>query len=296
MRTGAPAAHAVAGALFVSSLTVPGMAQVFTENAGVISPEAPILRESASFLLADRLRELRTTSQWIMGFTPRIETNVSLPVVFRDVEVRGPSGAKQSHDDVGLGDLALKGKLSLFQADDVMASTRFAALAEVAAPTGDDDEEHGGSRLPRRLQLGLGAWGFGGGAAFTAIRDRHRGSVELFYRHRLPHDGLELGDELSWNLAYWYRLRPARFDPSKEEELEVRGVVELLSTYRFLDRGRAAGRAEEGFLLWAAPGVQIYPKKFLLLEASLLVPYLQTLRDAAGSRQLGGLFAVKVLF
>lgn len=297
MRGGeAPAMRTMAGALLLASIPSFVWGQILTENAGVISPEAPILRESLSSLWAKHLHELRWNNQLIAGLTPKIEGNLNLPVVYRDVEFRLPGGSHESHDDFGLGDLSLRGKLSLYQADEVMASTRWAVLAETIAPTGDDDENDRGIRVPRRLQLGLGSWGFGGGSAFTVIRDRHRASVEVFYRHRLPHEGVKLGDEVSWNVAYWHRLHPASFDPEKEEELEVRGVVELLSTYRFLDRGAAVGSAEEGLLIWAAPGLQFYPWKNLLFEGSILFPVAQTLRDDAGRREFAALFAVKLLF
>ncbi|MBI4605761.1 MAG: hypothetical protein HY721_27660 [Planctomycetes bacterium] len=272
-----------------------GHGQIFTENAGVISPETPIVRESVSALWAKHLREVRWTNQFLWGVTPKLELNLALPVVYRHTDFRVLGEGKEHHDDFGLGDAVVRGKASLYQVDEVLTSTRWAALGEVVAPTGDDDETDGGVRLPRRLQLGPGAWGFGAGSAFTVIRDRHRCSVEAFYRHHLGHDGVELGDEMRWNLAYWYRLYPPEFSAEKQQ-VEVRPVVELLSTYRFEDRGGAVTKDGEGFLMWLAPGLQVYPSRRVLLEASVSVPVLQTVDDNIGRRLVGLFFAVKFLF
>lgn len=121
--------------------------QVITENGGVISPQTPILRESVSFLQTAQVKELRWGNQLIVS-APGIplEAKVTLPVVYRHVEVAGGGGRE---DLFGVGDLSVRLKQSLWQTDAVMASTRFAALAEVTLPTGNTTRrtEGSGSRL-----------------------------------------------------------------------------------------------------------------------------------------------------
>ena len=155
--------------------------------------------------------------------------------------------------------------------------------------------------LPRKLQLGARALGFGGGAAFTVIRDRHRFASEVFYRHTLRHDGFALGDSLRGNLAYWYRLAPARFrEGPVRDPLEVRGVLELLTSYRFESQAVAgpdgSGIHDQESETWLAPGLQLFGRGRALFEASFQVPLYQDVDDAFGRRQWAATIAVKILF
>ena len=168
-------------------------------------------------------------------------------------------------------------------------------MVEAIAPTGDHDATAGGVELPRRLQLGTGGWGVGVGTAFTVIRDRHRFSAELFYRHRTRHDGFRLGDSYQLNLAYWYRITPSVFD-AQEEEVEVRGVFELLSTYRTDSVGGAGSLGDGGHEIWAAPGVQIYLSRDVLIEAAVQIPISQDVDDAFGRRKWGATLGIKFIF
>ncbi len=72
------------------------------------------------------------------------------------------------------------------------------------------------------------------------------------------------------NLAYWYRITPGVHPPPDEEVTEVRGVV--------------------------APGIQIYPRRDVLVEASIQIPVVQSIDDALGNRRWRLLLAVKFLF
>lgn len=286
---------AVLVALVTLAMAHHASAQVVTENGGIISPQTPILRESVSFLHTENVKELRWTNQFIIAapWFP-LEARILLPIVYRDIDLpqNGPR-----EDLFGLGDLTLRLKYSLWQADAVMASTRFAALTEVTVPTGDDDATDGGVRLPPRLQLGTGSFTYGGGLVFTVIRDRHRVSAEAFFRHPTRHDGIRPGPTLDINLAYWFRIEPAQFSPEDDEAVEVRGVLEVLTSYRWRSRVGDTHAGDQGFIVWVAPGVQVYPLPWLLLEASLQVPAYQDIDDdELGRRKVAGTFAIKYLF
>lgn len=175
---------------------------------------------------------------------------------------------------------------------------RWAFLTEVGLPTGATDaRDSNGSLLPRRLQIGSGSVSLGAGTAYTSIKDRHRFSVEAFYRHYLPASETRLGSTAELNLAYWYRLTPAQFAEDEEEPTEVRGVVELLNLYRFSGEVEGAPGGGRGALVWLAPGLQIYPPgQDVLFEGAMLIPVAQTLNDELGRRQWGVTGSIKILF
>lgn len=267
-----------------------GMAQIVTENAGTISPETPILRQSYSYFGSERLEELRWTSQLIVAPDTSREFKLSMPVLYRDVTV-----GDRGDELLGLGDISLRYKQSLWQRDGVMESTRWAFLTELGAPTGDSDAELNGVPIPRRLQLGTGDWSVGGGTAWTWIRDRRRFSAELFHRHRTRHDGLHLGPTSELNLAYWHRLRPRAFPP-QGRVTEVRGVLELLSAYRFPSELGNERLDDDGAIVWLAPGLQVFPGTKVLFEASFQLPIHQDLDDALGRRSWAASAVIKILF
>ncbi len=176
-----------------------------------------------------------------------------------------------------------------------MESTRWALIAELGIPTGQDDAVENGSTIPRRLQLGTGDWSFGLGSALTRIHDRHRFSIEALYRHRTRHADVQLGSSTDLNLAYWYRLSPPAFEVL-EESTEVRGVLEILGSYRFGSEIGEATQADDGTLVWLAPGIQIYPGTMVLFEANMQVPLYQDLDDDIGDRYWGASLVIKLLF
>jgi hypothetical protein len=265
-------------------------AQIVTENAGVISPGTPELHELFAITDAEHGRELMWTQQLIFAPDRHDELKLSLPWIDRTLEQTG-----SDLDARGLGDASLRWKHAFVRDDDVMRSTRWASLLEVVAPTGDGSDSDGGVQLPEDVRLSRGDWGAGAGAAFTHIVDRRRFAAEAMYRHWTSHDGYQLGDTVDLNFAYWYRIAPGRFERI-EDVTEVRGVLELLSSYRWDADLHGQGVGNDGVLVSIAPGIQVYPKDWLLLEASLQLPVAQTMDDSVGDRTFGALFSVKVLF
>lgn len=276
-------------------LALPASAQVVTENAGIVSLEAPILRESVSFFESENLRETRWTTQFIFALDSTRELKLSLPLLSRESTFHPAGSGEETADLFGLGDASIRFKQSLWQRDDVMESTRWALLTELGVPTADDDAEENGAPIPPRLRLGTGDWSLGAGSAFTSILDRHRFSAEAFYRYRTRHEDIQLGSSTDLNLAYWYRLSPVVFRP-EEETTEVRGVVELLSSYRFASEVGDDSQDDDGLLVWLAPGIQVYPGTSVLFEASVQVPLYQDLDDAVGDRHWAASLVVKLLF
>lgn len=272
-------------------LAAAARAQIVTENAGAQSPELPLLHEQLRVLETENVTEVRLLSQLVYSFTPAFEARLTVPAVWRDLEAATPAGTLDG-DLAGPGDAALRLKHSIRQEDDVMSSTRWAALAEGVFPTGAHHEEIDGVEAPRKLQPGLGSFGAGLGTAFTVIRDRHRFSAEVFARHRTRHDGFRAGDSLDVNLAYWYRLAPAEFAEAVAET-EVRGVLEVLSTFQDDSHGAPGGGVSA---VWVAPGVQLYAGRRVLLEAFVQLPVWQDADDPFGDRRWAAGVGVKFLF
>lgn len=277
--------------IFIFSAKV--RAQVLTENAGAISPETPILRQTVLHLDYSAAQELRYTPTLIWAPDPKREFRLTIPYAWKTVDFAGGSASR-----AGLDDITLRYKQSLWQENDVMASERWAFLAEIGVPSGPTDTRSAqGNVLPPRLQIGTGSFSLGAGTAYTLIKDRHRFSVEAFYRHYLPASGTRFGSTAELNLAYWYRLSPAQFPEDEETPVEVRGVLEILNVYRFSDQFEGKSIGNRGALVWLAPGLQIYPEgQDVLLEGALMIPLAQTLSDELGKRRWGLTGTIKILY
>ncbi len=274
-------------------LTRASTAQIVTENAGVISPELTIVRESLGLLRAENLDEVRWAHHLVFAPDRADELRLVVPLVWRDARFDGPLGEETSEQS-GLGDLALRYKRALWRADDVMRSDRVSALFELGAPTGEHDESENGTPVPRQLQLGTGDWSLGFGGAWTWIRDRQRFALEGLYRHRTRNDGVQLGASADLNAAYWYRLSPAEF--AGDDGPEIRGVVELLGSHTFPSEVGDDIQDDDSSILWLAPGVQVYPSSLVLLEANVQVPLLQDSDDPLGDRRWSANLVLKFLF
>ena len=70
----------VPGALLLALLR-PASAQITTENAGVIPPGTPILRESLSYFDSEDLDEVRWSNQVVFAFDPTREIKLDVPVL-----------------------------------------------------------------------------------------------------------------------------------------------------------------------------------------------------------------------
>ncbi len=272
--------------LLILLLAGTAVANIETEDAGVLSPETPLLREVLRYLETANVEQILLETQIRAGITRRLEGRASIPFLFRYL------GSK---DVNGLGDVTLRLKWSVHQEDGVMSSTRWALLFESILPTGDDDRDEGGVLLPRRLQPGTGGFGYGIGGVHTIVRDRHRASAALRLRHFTRHEGFRPGPELQLDLAYWYRLAPASFGP-ETPGWELRGVLEVLTTYRFESRAGGGGAGDEGVIVWFAPGLQIYASPTVQVECNVRLPIVDGIDDVLGDRKWGALLAVKVRF
>jgi len=271
----------------LGSFTAPLAAQILVENAGVGSPEVPTYEQSIAAFQSDHVREVAWVHNFSWSPTRVDELRIVLPVVSREVEFAGVED-----DSFGLGDVRLRYKRQLWREEGLLSSTRFGAVAELLAPTGDDDLSVGGTRWPRALQPGGGAFGLGLGLAYTRIRDRHRFASEVMLRARDEDEGFQVGESFSLGLSYWYRLSPAVFEPGPHVT-EVRGVLECLATWRAEAEQDDVSLGGDGTLLWLVPGLQVFVRRNLLLQSSLALPVVDDVDDPLGDRRWAALFSVR---
>lgn len=265
-------------------------AQILTADAGVRSPELPSVRTLFAYRHYDDVDDLRLRAEAVYSPSRFLELESVLPLISRRIDIG--AGSEELH---GIGDASVRAKLALVRADDVMRSDRVALQGRAILPTGDADATVNGQPLHPRLQLGLGSFGFGLGAASTVVRDRHRASIAFEWQHRGDHDGFDPGDQLGLDLAYWCRLSPARFDP-RIPEPEWRAVVEVRSLYAFRDRGPSGELSDRGVEIDGVVGLQLNAGMSLRGEIGLIVPLVDDLRTPFGDAGIGVLFGLTFYF
>lgn len=162
-------------------------AQIFTLDAGVRSPELPSVRERIEVRGFAHGDEVHATTDVTWSPDRRVETQLDVPWIWRDVRGGRVSGGTLS----GLGDVRLRSKVALLRDDAVMRSDRVAVFGDVFVPTGDDDATLHGVVAPRDLQPGRGTFGAGLGLGpHPLLLIVNHGSSSLRARSRRP--GLRL--------------------------------------------------------------------------------------------------------
>lgn len=283
----------VVGWLAVVAATAAG--QAFTESGSITSRQTPDLGARIEAYETTNVFDLRTATRLKLGLTPDLEFEVeSQSVWYRRVRFVGADGFGAREVLGGLADPHFQLKTSLLRHDGERDATRLAAFAELGVPVGRDSQRANGVLIPRQLQISSGGWTFGGGGAFTWIRDRHRFSTEARFRHYTRHDGFRLGETIHINTAYRWRATPDVIDVERRQ-LEVRPMVELLYEHRFESRAQR-GLDDDGDRLWLAPGVQLFPFPNLQLELSVRLPVWQTMDGPDGNARWGALASVRVWF
>jgi hypothetical protein len=291
MHSSIPGARGVfAAAVFLLGLAGAASAQLVTENAGTVSPESPLARLVISGAQWRHVDEFSAAAEFHYGFHPRFEASISVPFIYRDFEIN-----RHYEDIAGFGDVEVMGKVVVHKEDGVMTSMRTAVLAGIEFPTGKWDDRIGNATLPyaRKLQLGSGTFDFTLGMAFTYIKDRHRFSVDVLGRASTSRGEVSPGPVLRLDVAYWFRLFPAVFEPG-EAGMEFRLVVDAWYLHRFHTRGEELDDSGDQF--WLAPGLQFFATKWLQFEGNVAFALMDSTDDQYGRARWSAFVAVKVLF
>ena len=214
----------------------------------------------------------------VYGVTPRLTSFITLPIVaYRRIEAADGSVRR----DEGLGDLRILGRYTFFVDDYAPLSTRRAALiAGLKFPTGTD-------------RIGTDSYDPIFGVVGTWAFRRHEIDLDALYMLTTKRRDFEAGDELRYDLAYRYRLWPARFG---KRPLQLNGLLEING--RWSDKARADGNtvaASGGSVLYLSPGVQFIAKR-AIVEASFQVPIWQDLNGSQLEDDWTAVLSVRIPF
>ena len=190
---------------------------------------------------------------FVYGLEPNLALFLTAPYVNRQVDRYQPrlGRIEEAHD--GLGDLTLLAKYRFWQNDAAPGkTTRWAALGGLNFRSGDSD--FSSDSYDPIL-----------GTVFTWQDDRHHFDADLIYQFNTGR-GRFRHDDLRYDVAYSYRLTPARFDADHFYEVDV--VAEINGRYR-------TDGSHEVFL---SPGIQYVTRRWAW-EASIQIPTIQELTD-----------------
>jgi len=172
----------------------------------------------------------------VYGVTPRLTSFITLPIVaYRRIEAADGSVRR----DEGLGDLRILGRYTFFVDDYAPLSTRRAALiAGLKFPTGTD-------------RIGTDSYDPIFGVVGTWAFRRHEIDLDALYMLTTKRRDFEAGDELRYDLAYRYRLWPARFG---KRPLQLNGLLEINGRQRALSVARCSVHCETSHRRGVVPG------------------------------------------
>jgi len=255
------------------------VALAVAEDEGIFRSQIRYRRASDDPLRAKRQLDLVSMPQTLVyGITPRITSFITLPIVAqRRIEAANGSVRR----DEGLGDLRILGRYTFYVDDYAPLSTRrVALLAGLKFPTGTDRI---GTDSFDPIFGAVGTWAFG----------RHELDLDALYTLTTERRDFEAGDEFRYDLAYRFRLWPARFG---KRLLQLNGLLELNGTRT--DRARAGGTkvgASGGDLLYLSPGLQFITKQ-AIVEASFQIPVWQDLNGAQLENDWTAVLSVRIPF
>jgi len=239
------------------------VALAVAEDEGIFRSQIRYQRATDDPLETGRERDVIVLPQTLVyGVTSRMTSFITLPIV---VHRRIEAGDGSVRRDEGLGDLRILARYTFFIDDYAPLSTRRAALiAGMKFPTGTD-------------RIGTESFDPIFGAVGTWASNRHEIDLDSLYTVTTKRRDFEAGDEFRYDLAYRYRLWPARFG---KRLLQFNGLLELNG--RWTDKARANGTsiaASGGNILFLSPGVQFIAKRYIV-EASIQVPVWQDLNGS----------------
>ena len=186
---------------------------------------------------------------YVYGFKENLAVFLTVPYVHREVDVFKPQLGRIERSDSGVADLTLLAKYRFWQDDRRPGETlRWAAIGGLNIRSGDS-------------AFTSDSYDPIVGTVFTWQRDRGWLDADLVYQFNTG-VGKFRHDALRYDVAYSYRLTPARFEPGNAWELDA--VAELNGRY-------VTDNSHEIFL---SPGLQFITKRWIF-ESSLQLPVVQ---------------------
>ena len=209
------------------------------------------------------------TNALVYGVTPDLALFAIFPYIFRNVELTDPSSGKRiDKNDSGIGDLTLIGRYTIYAKDYPSGTARFAPLAGIKLPTGDDDLE---PITTESVDLQ-----FGGVSTITWDFGRHEIDADIIYRVNTEAKDFEKGDDLFYDLAYEFRVYPWTLpDVGAPNFLYLVAEANGIFSQKSELNGKTIDNSG-GSILFLSPGIQIATKRYIL-EASIQLPVIQDL-------------------
>jgi hypothetical protein len=188
---------------------------------------------------------------YVYGLKENLALFLTVPYAHRETDVFKPQLGRFERSDSGVADLTFLAKYRFWQDDRRPGETlRWAALGGLNIRSGDSD-------------FTSDSYDPIVGTVFTWQRDRGLLDADLVYQFSTG-GGESRHDALRYDVAYSYRLTPARFEPGNAWELDA--VAELNGQY-------TTSGSHEVFL---SPGLQFITERWIL-ETSIQLPVIQDL-------------------
>ena len=188
---------------------------------------------------------------YVYGLKENLAFFLTVPYVHREMDVVNPKLGRFERSDSGLADFTLLAKYRFWQDDRGPGETlRWAALGGLNIRSGDSDFTSD-SYDPII------------GTIFTWRKDRGGLDADLIYQFNTG-GGKSRHDFLRYDVAYSYRLTPARYEPGNAWEFNA--VMELNGRY-------VTDGSNEVFL---SPGLQFITQRWVF-ETSIQIPVIQNL-------------------
>lgn len=205
----------------------------------------------------------------VYGATPDLALFAIFPYIFRQVEFTDTASEQRiNKNENGIGDLTLLARYTIYARDYPSGTFRIAPLAGIKIPTGDDDLE---PITTDSIDLQ-----FGGVSTITWDIGRHEIDADVIYRINTEAKSFESGDDLTYDLAYEFRVYPWTLPDVGAPDF-IYLVAEANGIYS--QKGKLGSETIDdsgGHILFLSPGLQFATRRYIL-EASIQLPAVQEL-------------------
>ena len=211
-------------------------------------------RDIETYLIPNVLVYGATERTTLFGIVRYVSQSVDLSI----------DGSRERNDVQGFGDLTFLLRQTIYARDAVQRTSRLALIGGLEIPSGKEE-------------LSSHSTDFILGGVYTLQTGRHELDADLLYKVNTEGRGVELGDELRYDVAYELRVTPWEW-PERGTPSQIYLVLEA--------NGHSAGKTvtpdgevadSGGTVLFLSPGIQLVTRR-IIYEASVQIPVVQNLR------------------
>ncbi|MBI4558681.1 MAG: transporter [Candidatus Hydrogenedentes bacterium] len=218
----------------------------------------------------------------VYGWSSRFSTALGVPLIRRDFEAEGRATDEL---DTGIGDITLLLRYQLWKKLGHLESQTWTVLGGLQIPAYDDP-------------ISSRSWDPIVGTIYSWHKNRHGVDADITYHLNTENDrDFKAGDVLRYDLAYQYRLLPARYeDVSTDKPWSLTGLLELNGEYQ--QKSESDGRRldeTDGHQLFLSPGLALTRKR-TQFEAALQFPVYQNAGDRAAEDNVRAVLGFTITF